>query len=241
MKPKIIINGAQGKMGKIASETIKASKSFELVAELGRGDDLATNIQKTQADIVIDLTAAESAYENTVTIIQNKARPVIGTSGLTEEQVASLQKTCAEQSLGGIIAPNFSIGAVLMMQFAKQAAPYFDYAEIIELHHEKKKDAPSGTSRKTAELIGDVRKNKKHDSEETLPGALGANLKSIPIHSVRMPGLLAHQEVIFGSVGETLNIRHDSIDRKGFMPGLLKSCEAAMTASELIYGLEHIL
>jgi 4-hydroxy-tetrahydrodipicolinate reductase len=241
MTTKIIVNGARGRMGQEAVRTIRASKGFELVAELGREDDLAASIQQTQADVVVDLTTASAAYDNAVTIIENHARPVIGTSGLLPNDVQDLRERCQAQSLGGIVAPNFSIGAALMMRFSEQAAKYFNYAEIIELHHERKKDAPSGTGIATAELIGSVRANHSHECTTLLEGALGATHKTVPLHSVRMPGLLAHQEVIFGDHGGTLKIRHDSMSREDFMPGLLMCCQKVLTLDHLVYGLEKLL
>jgi 4-hydroxy-tetrahydrodipicolinate reductase len=169
---------------------------------------------------------------------------VVGTTGFTEEQIAELTGRSKEKHLGGLIAPNFAIGAVLMMEFAQKAAQYFPDVEIIELHHEHKLDAPSGTAIKTAEMISEVRQEKiqgQPDEVESIPGARGANYQGMRIHSVRLPGLIAHQQVQFGSTGEGLTIRHDSYDRSSFMTGVALACRKVMTLNELIYGLEKLL
>lgn len=238
---KIIVNGATGKMGSTTVNAIKNESDFKLVAELDSSRDLSSEIKTHQPDIVIDFTSAHCVYENSLKIIEHGARPVIGSSGLTDEQIQRLCDLCQQKNLGGIIAPNFSIGAILMMRFAKEAANHFQHAEIIELHHAEKKDAPSGTAMKTAKMIADVRKNENAECKELITGALGAKHHNIPVHSIRLPGLLAHQEVIFGGLGETLTIRHDSTDRQGFMPGVILACRKAMHLNHLIYGLENLL
>lgn len=241
MSTRIIVNGASGKMGQ---ETVKAiqkhNASFELVAQTGKTDDLETIIKNTQADIVIDFTNAAVAYDNACTIIRAGARPVIGTSGIPKDKIQNLQQRCAELKRGGIIAPNFSIGAVLMMQFAKQAAKYLSDVEIIEFHHPGKLDAPSGTALKTAEMIAEVRENNPTTTtmHHTVPGSRGASHHSIPIHAVRLPGIVAAQQVLFGGRGETLSIQHNSIDRESFMPGVILACERVMKIDHLVYGLE---
>ncbi len=169
---------------------------------------------------------------------------MVGTTGFTTEEITDLIELSREKNLGGLIAPNFAIGAVLLMQFAAQAAKYFPNVEIIELHHDKKKDAPSGTAVKTAELISQVRQPQEQgaaDEEESLPGARGANYQGMHIHSVRLPGLVAHQEVIFGSQGEGLTLRHDSYDRVSFMTGVNLGVKEVVKRHELVYGLEHLL
>lgn len=237
---KVIINGAQGKMGKTTVETIAAESDLKLVAETGRQDDLGAMIKKHDADVVVDLTAPTSIFEQTQTIIENNARPVIGTSGLSLDQVETLKKQCEEKSLGGIIAPNFSLTAVLMMRYARDAAKYFPTAEIIEMHHPQKLDAPSGTAKKTADLMHEAR-HAVADNQPHQDLARGENYQGVTIHSVRMPGLVAHQMVLFGGQDETLTIRQDSISRKSFMPGIFLSCRKVMELDHLIYGLENIL
>ena len=184
------------------------------------------------------------AYENTRFALENGFAPVVGTTGFTPEQIEDLTQLSRQKRLGGLIAPNFALGAVLLMQFAAQAAKYFPDVEIIELHHDNKKDAPSGTAIKTAELISQVLTSKQQgaaDEEESLAGARGAAFDGMRIHSVRLPGLVAHQEVIFGSQGEGLTLRHDSYDRVSFMTGVNLGIKEVVKRSELVYGLEHLL
>lgn len=237
----VLVNGAAGRMGQVTVAAIEASEHCQLVGTCDRDDDLAKAIQDSNADVVIDFTPADVAFVNAKKIIESGAHPVIGSSGLLPEQVETLRALCAEKKLGGIIAPNFCIGAVLMMQFSAQAAKYFPHAEVIEYHHEKKQDAPSGTAIKTADTIANMRDNVSDKGEEVLKGARGAMLNNVPIHSVRLPGMLAHQEVIFGNPGELLTIRHDSFTREAYMPGVLLACEAVVSLDSLVYGLEHVL
>lgn len=243
MLTRVIVNGAKGKMGSLACETLGNHSDFELVAQLTRQDNLAQAIKDTNAQIVVDLTRADCVFNNALTIIKQGARPVIGTSGLVASQIEELSEQCESRQLGGIIVPNFSIGAVLMMTFAAKASEYLSEVEIIEAHHQQKLDAPSGTALKTAEMIATARKNKKNKLElkELIPGARGGLHHDINIHSIRLPGVLARQEVIFGNQGETLSITHDSIDRKCFMPGIILSCQKVLGLNTLIYGLEHLL
>lgn len=243
MTTRVIINGALGKMGSLACTTLDNHPDFTLVARLTRQDNLAHVIRDTDAKIVVDLTCAESAYENTLAIIQEGAHPVIGTSGLLAPQIEYLTNLCQKQLLGGIIAPNFSIGAVLMMQFAAKAATYFSEAEIIEQHHQQKLDAPSGTAIKTAQLIAHARTQPKNELKlkEVLEGARGALYQDVNIHSLRLPGVLANQEVVFGQMGETLSINHRTLDRQCFMPGIVFSCQKVIELKHLVYGLEHLI
>ena len=197
-----------------------------------------------EADVWIDFTIPKVAYEHTRFALEHGLAPVVGTTGFTTEEITDLIDLSREKNIGGLIAPNFAIGAVLLMKFAAQAAKYFPNVEIIELHHDKKKDAPSGTSVKTAELISQVRQPQEQgapDEEESLPGARGANYQGMHIHSVRLPGLVAHQEVIFGSQGEGLTLRHDSYDRVSFMTGVNLGVKEVVKRHELVYGLEHLL
>ena len=191
----------------------------------------------------MDFTTAASVLKNIVCIIESGARPVIGTSGLLPEDIEELQILCTKQKLGGIIAPNFAVGAVLMMKYSQDAARYFPQAEVIELHHNGKLDAPSGTAIKTANLIAESRASvpQKIAEKEILSGARGANAEEIRIHSIRLPGLVAHQEVLFGGQSQTLTIRHDSTHRDSFMPGVCLACKKVMELNELVYGLEHLL
>ena len=194
--------------------------------------------------MVIDFTIPTARLENFKKIIETGARPVIGTTGYTEEEIEELSKLCREKRLGAIIAPNFALGAVLLMKFAAEAAKYLAHAEIIELHHDKKEDYPSGTAIKTAQLMRREREKFNQEVKDrvvNLEGARGAEVGGLRIHSVRLPGLVAHQEVVFGALGQTLTIRHDSISRESFMPGVLMAVKKVVQTDELIYGLENII
>ena len=244
---RVIVNGAQGRMGKQAVAAINDTSDLTLVAAIGRQDDLAATIKREQAEVVVDLTQPYCVYENCKTIIEHRCSPVVGTSGLTEEQITDLTARCSEVQLGGVIAPNFSLGAVLMMQCAKLIGRYLADVEIIEAHHPQKLDAPSGTAVKTAQMIS--RENPEINSRvnavtvaktDTSP-ARGENHFGIPVHSMRLPGIVAAQTVYFGGQGETLTLQHQSLDRASFMPGLLLACQQAPKLDRLHYGLEHLL
>lgn len=254
-KIKVIIAGFSGKMGSTAVKMVQEAEDFELVGLLGRDETVSEafglpvfnhkeEVVGLSADVWVDLTAPAAAYENTRFALEQGFRPVVGTTGFTEDEVAELIELSREKKLGGLIAPNFALGAVLMMQFSKAAAKYFSDVEIIELHHDGKMDAPSGTAVKTAELMAEVRTAHQQGAQgeqETLKGARGADYEGMRIHSVRLPGLVAHQEVIFGSTGEGLTLRHDSYDRASFMTGIALGIRKVMTTDELKYGLEHFL
>ncbi|MCG9867435.1 4-hydroxy-tetrahydrodipicolinate reductase [Streptococcus suis] len=255
MTIKVIIAGFKGKMGSTAVEMVKGDVALSLAALV---DPFATEtevdgvpvfktkeeVASLEADVWVDFTTPKFAYENTRLALENGFAPVVGTTGFTPEEIEELTALSAEKGLGGLIAPNFAIGAILLMQFAAQAAKYFPNLEIIELHHDKKKDAPSGTAVKTAELISQVRQSQTQgaaDEEELIAGARGAEFDGFRIHSVRLPGLVAHQEVIFGAQGEGLTIRHDSYDRISFMGGVNLGIKEVVKRSQLVYGLEHLL
>lgn len=255
MSIKVIIAGFKGKMGQAAYKMVTEDPELALAGLLDPFTDekevagvLVFNTKEElaglQADVWIDFTTPKVAYENTRFALENGFAPVVGTTGFTPEQIEELTQLSRQKNLGGLIAPNFALGAVLLMQFAAQAAKYFSDVEIIELHHDNKKDAPSGTAIKTAELISKVRTSKQQgaaDEEESLAGARGADFDGMRIHSVRLPGLVAHQEVIFGSQGEGLTLRHDSYDRVSFMTGVNLGIKEVVKRSELVYGLEHLL
>lgn len=255
MTIKVIIAGFKGKMGSTAVQMVKDDQELELAALL---DPFATEDQVDgvpvftrkealigfEADVWVDFTTPKFAYENTRFALENGFAPVVGTTGFTPEEIQELTSLSEEKKLGGLIAPNFAIGAILLMQFAAQAAKYFPNLEIIELHHDKKKDAPSGTAVKTAELVSQVRTSLQQgaaDEEELIAGARGAAFDGFRIHSVRLPGLVAHQEVIFGAQGEGLTIRHDSYDRISFMSGVNLAIKEVVKREKLVYGLEHLL
>ena len=249
---KVLVNGALGKMGK---EVINAVNECEQTSLAGAVDimgdgtniykDLKTALNEVKPDIVVDFTQPSAIFENAKLCLNSKTSVVIGTTGLSETQISELKTLSEQNKVGCLIAPNFSTGAVLMMKFAKLAAAYFNNAEIIELHHNQKKDAPSGTAIKTAQLMAEANSNFTFENcseTETIQGARGANANAdIHIHSVRMPGFMASQEVIFGSQGQTLKIRHDSTDRKCYMPGVLLAVKYIAENKEFIYGLDKIM
>ena len=243
MRIKVLVNGALGKMGQEAVKAIKTDEELDLVGERDRDTDLWATIKVTKPDVVVDFTTPDAVYENASMIIDLGVRPVIGTTGLTAEQITALQQLCAEKKLGGLIVPNFSLGAVLMMQFAKIAAQYLPDVEIMELHHPAKLDAPSGTALRTAEMIALAREQAAQPvaSHESIEGARGAAYQNIPIHSIRLPGLVASQEILFGGQGETLSIRHDTIHREAFMPGVRLACKKVIGLEQLVIGLDKIL
>lgn len=239
MSIRVSINGAFGKMGQHTAKAISEAQDLELVGQLGRHDHLTKHIHEQKPDVVVDFTEASCAFQNTREIIEAGARPVIGTSGLSESLIQPLQALARDAACGGIIAPNFTIGAVLMMQLAAKAAPYFEHVEIIEMHHQHKKDAPSGTAIRTAEMVASAQSDIKKPF--MLDKARGDDSHGPTIHSVRLPGLFTHQSVIFGGEGETLTIKHDCSDRLAAMPGVVLACQKVMDLNELVYGLEHIL
>lgn len=241
--PKIIINGAFGKMGTTTCLAIEQSKKHQLIKKLGRNDSLESSILEYKPEIVIDFTNANSVYDNTKLLITHKIKSVIGASGLNDKQIAELSELASKNKTGCIIAPNFSLGAILMMKFAAQAASYFSEVEIVETHHQQKIDAPSGTAIKTAKLIKDARQTPKNimHSQELENGARGAEISDVNIHSLRLPGYIASQQVRFGGQGENLTIEHNSVSRDCFMPGVLLACDKVMSLTHLIYGLENLL
>lgn len=237
----VIINGINGKMGHVLKDSIVAQSSLNLVAGTGRQDNLRKIIKEKKADVVIDFTTPNTVFINTEIIINAGARPVIGTTGLTPKEITILAKQCQVKKIGGIIAPNFSLGAVLMMKFARDAAHYFQDVEIIEIHHPHKLDAPSGTAIKTTQMMAEATTSRVVKKVPTNNAARGILSNNIPIHSIRLPGFFSQQSVIFGGNGETLTIRHDGIDRRCIIPGVLLACQKVMDLDYLVYGLENLL
>ncbi|WP_329306259.1 4-hydroxy-tetrahydrodipicolinate reductase [Streptomyces sp. NBC_01260] len=245
-KLRVAVLGARGRIGSEAVRAVEAADDLELVAALGRGDKPQTLLD-TGAQVVVELTTPASVMENLDFCIRHGIHAVVGTTGWTDERLAQLNTWLSgSPETGVLIAPNFSIGAVLTMKFAQQAARYFESVEVIELHHPNKADAPSGTAARTAQLIAAARREAgsapQPDATTTaLDGARGADVDGIPVHSVRLRGLLAHQEVLLGSEGETLTIRHDSLHHSSFMPGILLGARRVPTAPGLTFGLENFL
>jgi 4-hydroxy-tetrahydrodipicolinate reductase len=260
---KVGVFGAGGRMGAEVCRAVMEDKDLVLVAAVDpplvsealdpiaglSGSDLIISEERDAlavagAEIAVDFTVAEAAYENIRWCIENGVHAVVGTTGLTPNQMDKLELLQKEVGRSNVfIAPNFAIGAVLMMEFAKQAAKFLPDAEIIELHHPGKKDAPSGTAIKTAEgIVGNrTQSPTRAESSELMPGARGAEKDDVRVHSVRLPGLVAHQEVIFGGPGQTLSIRHDSTDRISFMPGVLLAIKRVAKAPGVTVGLEHLI
>ena len=243
---KVGVLGARGRMGVEVAQAVTEAADLELVAALDLGDSLET-LKSSGAQVVVDFTTPDSVMANLDFLANNGIHAVVGTTGFDEARIGTLEKLIsANPSVGILIAPNFAIGAVLMMEFAAKAAKYFESAEIIELHHPNKVDAPSGTAARTAELMSKARKEAglaaMPDATTTsLVGSRGAAVGDIRVHSVRLHGLVAHQEVLLGGLGETLTIRHDSLDRAGFMPGVLLGVRGVISKPGLTFGLEKFM
>ena len=246
MAIKIAVVGAKGRMGQEVCRAIKGDKDLELVAEIDLNDSL-TSALESKADVIVDFTNAAAAVKTAEFAITNGIHLVIGTTGFDKENLNQIRNSLAKSPKTGVlVAPNFAISAVLMMQFAATAAKYFESAEIIEFHHPEKLDAPSGTAIRTAEMMTESRSAANRapmpdKTSKSIPGARGGKVGDIPVHSIRMAGMVAHQEVIFGEMGETLTIRHDSLDRSGYMPGVLIACKEVSKHPGLNIGLENYL
>ncbi len=225
----VLVNGAKGKMGQEVVRAVQAEADLRLAGATDLGDDLEAEIRRSGAAVVVDFTHPSAGSRNTETILRSGARPVVGTTGFDAAGIARLRELAASVRLGGLIAPNFAIGAVLLMKFAAEASRFLPDVEIIELHHDQKADAPSGTAVKTAELIAERRGKPRPPPAEvqTIAGVRGGRSHGIPIHSVRLPGFVAHEEVIFGGLGQVLTLRHDSLSRTSFMPGVVLAIRKA--------------
>jgi 4-hydroxy-tetrahydrodipicolinate reductase len=242
---KVGVLGARGRMGSEVVKAVTEAADLELVAALDLGDSLDALVANG-AQVVVDFTTPDSVMANLEFLLSHNIHAVVGTTGFDDARIAKIKSLLSTSKSGVLIAPNFAIGAVLMMEFATKAAKYFESAEIIELHHPNKVDAPSGTAARTAELMSKSRKEAglapMPDATSTsLDGARGATVGDIPVHSVRLRGLVAHQEVLLGGIGETLSIRHDSIDRVGFMPGVLLGVRQVVAHPGLTFGLENFM
>lgn len=246
MSLKVAVLGAAGRMGSEACRAIERTDDLELVARLGSADR-RDEIVAAGAQVAVDLTRPDAVMDNLSFCISNGVHAVVGTTGFDEERLSTVRAWAERRpETGVLIAPNFAIGAVLLMQFAGIAARYFESTEIIELHHPGKADAPSGTARRTAEIVAAARaragRPDQPDATETsFDGARGARVAGVPVHAVRLRGLVAHQEVLMGSEGEVLTMRHDSLDRASFMPGLLLAVRAVPARPGLTVGLEQLL
>ncbi|EST56023.1 dihydrodipicolinate reductase [Brevibacillus panacihumi W25] len=244
---RVAVAGANGRMGQEVVTMLGQDKQLVYVGALDtRGEDEAirARLEEMKPDVLVDFTTPHSVYRHLEICLQHGIRPVVGTTGLSQDEIQEMTRRFGEAGLGCIVAPNFAIGAILCMKFAAMAAKYMPHVEIIELHHDRKLDAPSGTALKTAEMIAAVREEIKQghpEEKETIPGARGAEYEGFRIHSVRLPGMVAHQEVLFGATGQTLSIRHDSINRESFMPGVNMAIKAVMNMNGFLYGLEHLI
>lgn len=251
---KVLVNGALGRMGRTVCGAVKADSDLELVGAVDviAGEveglqvetDLDAALKKFSPEVMVDFTRPNVVFQNVMTALANKVSPVVGTTGLSDEAKEKIRARAEENQTPAFIAPNFALGAVLMMLTAQRIAKYMPDVEIIELHHDKKLDAPSGTAELTAKMISEVRPPHKQghpDEEERLAHVRGADFDGIKIHSVRLPGYVAHQEVIFGGLGQTLTIRHDSTGRDSFMPGVVLACKKVRGLKGLTVGLDKIL
>jgi 4-hydroxy-tetrahydrodipicolinate reductase len=242
---KVGVLGSRGRMGSEVVKAVSEAQDLELVAQLDLGDSLDSLIS-SGAQVVVDFTTPDSVMANLEFLIKNNISVVVGTTGFDDARISKIRSLLASSKSGVLIAPNFAIGAVLMMEFATKAAKYFESAEIIELHHPNKVDAPSGTAARTADLMSKARKEAglgamPDATSSSIAGARGATVGDVPVHSVRLRGLVAHQEVLLGGIGETLSIRHDSIDRVGFMPGVLLGVRQVLSHPGLTFGLENLM
>ncbi|MCB5724543.1 4-hydroxy-tetrahydrodipicolinate reductase [Mitsuokella jalaludinii] len=259
----VIVNGACGRMGQAVLKAVQEADGLELVGAVdikGGADtgslvglpangilvetDLEALLARKKPEVMVDFTRPDVVFGNVMTALAHKTSPVVGTTGLSDEQKAEIAKAAEANDTPAFIAPNFAIGAVLLMVMSRQAAKYMPDVEIIELHHDKKLDAPSGTAIQTAAMIAEVRKAHKQgnpDEFEKLEGARGADYEGMHIHSVRLPGYVAHQEVIFGGLGQTLTIRHDSMNRESFMPGVVLAAKKVRSLKGLTVGLDKLL
>jgi 4-hydroxy-tetrahydrodipicolinate reductase len=243
---KVGVLGARGKVGAEVCAAVEAAADTELVAQVDQDDDIATLVD-AGAEVVVDFTHPDVVMDNLAFCVDHGLHAVVGTTGFDDARLAVLrERLAAAPGVGVLIAPNFSIGAILMMRFAAVAAPFYESVEITELHHPDKADAPSGTARRTAELVAAARREAgtgpSPDATSTaLDGARGADVDGVRVHALRLRGLVAHQEVLLGGVGETLTIRHDSMDRASFTPGVLTGVRQVAAHPGLTVGLEHFL
>lgn len=252
---RVVVTGAAGKMGQQLCRAVKADGELELVAavdinasekisqELGISitSNLAEVLKTCKGEVLVDFTRADAVIPNVRTATEAGLHAVIGTTGLASEEIEELKMMAQKSGKNILLAPNFALGAVILMMLSQKIAGFFDRVEIIELHHDQKADAPSGTSIATAEMIAKELKPVPLKSEEKYPGVRGGKVKGIPIHSVRLPGLVAHQEVIFGLQGQILTLRHDSFDRSSFIPGVLKAVKEISQHPGFTYGLDKFI
>jgi 4-hydroxy-tetrahydrodipicolinate reductase len=243
MSLRVGVLGARGRMGSEACRAIESDEELQLAARIGRGDDLV-ELTSAGADAAVDFTTPSAAKDNVRFCLDRGIHAVVGTSGLSSADLADIRTWSAEGPANCLVVPNFAVGAVLMMSFAAQAAPYFDAAEIVERHHERKLDAPSGTALRTAAMMSESRRVSgapERRDQDVAPASRGQAADGVRVHSLRLPGSVAHQEVVLGSEGETLTIRHDSLHRSSFMPGMILAVKSVPVMRGLTVGLEAVL
>ncbi len=245
MSIRVHVHGAGGKMGTAACDAISAEQDLQLCGRSGRDDDLEKCLQQSRPQVVVEFTVPQAAAANLRVILSHGAHVVSGTTGVKAAAAIDLGEYAESRGLGCLLAPNFCLGVILMQRFAKSAARWFDDVEIVEMHHQNKLDAPSGTSLHTAQLIreaaGRPLNQGRPQERESLAGARGADCGDIPIHSLRLPGLLAHQQILFGATGQVLSIRHDCLDRQAFMPGILLAIRRIGGLRGLIDSLDRLV
>ena len=237
--------GYRGKVGSVLVPAFADEPGIEYVGGVGRGDDLKAFLHETRPRAFVDFTRPSDAVHNVLVAIAVGASPVVGTTGIAAADVDKIATACREKGVGGIVAPNFAVGAVLMMHLAEIAAPHFDAVEVIEMHHAGKLDAPSGTALATARRLaarrGDTKFSHRKPDKETLAGTRGGEEGGVAVHSVRLPGLVADQEVIFGLPGQTLTIAHRTTSREAYVPGVLLAIKAVISSDRFHRGLDGLL
>ncbi|MFQ5843914.1 MAG: 4-hydroxy-tetrahydrodipicolinate reductase [Planctomycetota bacterium] len=240
---RVVVVGARGRMGAVVAAGVREAPDLDLAAEVDLGDDLAAVVARRRPDVAVDFTTPGAVLENARTVLEGGAHAVVGTTGLGEAELGSLDALARARGRTCLVAPNFAIGAILAMRFAEEAARHLPRVEIIERHHEGKLDAPSGTARLTAERVAAARRDVREQpaGEESAPGARGGRVAGVPVHSLRLPGSVAHQEVWLGGPGETLVLRHDVVDRRAFVPGVLLALRGVGAAPGLVRGIEGLL
>ena len=247
MKLSVHVHGARGRMGQMVVAAVRADAELALAGATGRGDDLAAALDGARPDVLVEFTRAESAPEHMRLALERGIGVVSGTTGMSKEQLDALRGLAARSARGAVLAPNFAVGMVLMQRWAAAAARHFPDVEILELHHEQKRDAPSGTALATAERIAAARDAAgtapaaRPPEQISAPGARGGDVAGVPVHSVRLPGLLAHQEILFGGTGQILTLRHDAFDRRAYWPGIRLAIFAVVRRKGLLDSIEPLL
>jgi 4-hydroxy-tetrahydrodipicolinate reductase len=245
MTIRVHVHGADGRMGGAVVQALATPSDLVLSGQTRGREELAAALARTRPDVLVEFTVAESAARHLRTALEAGVRVVSGTTGLPRSQVEELARLANARGLGCVLAPNFALGAVLLERFARQAARWFDDVEILELHHERKRDAPSGTALRTAQAIAAAARGplnaRRPPLHEVAPGARGALVDGVPIHSIRLPGLLAHQEVVFGQAGQVLTLRHDTLDRAAYWPGIALAIRRVATLRGFVDSLVSLL